>query len=273
MIWLTAAIAFFALCSVIVAILQWRAMKGQWDAMEQQLAEMRSGSADTRKLAEAASRQAAATETTASAAGMAVDVASKQLVVSQRPWVKITHKIIGPLTFDVGGRQSGKSVALMTVEDTLENVGQTVAVNVLHWEDVIPMDVDPHGIPLTTGPTRRLKEWCDANRHPSKQGLAGGALFPHDPQVSISTIGPTMDAVASAGVKTGTLAGRVGFMLVGCVVYRFAFEAESMPTHQTRFAYMLGVPAQEGAFNVFVSPIGVARDLRVVEIPNGPKID
>ena len=45
MIWLTAAIAFFGLCAVVVGVLQWNAMKGQ-------LTEMRSGGIDTHTLAE-----------------------------------------------------------------------------------------------------------------------------------------------------------------------------------------------------------------------------
>lgn len=55
MISLTFAIAFFALCSIIVGILQWRAMRGQ-------LNEMKTGSADTHALADAAKSQADATK-------------------------------------------------------------------------------------------------------------------------------------------------------------------------------------------------------------------
>src|SRR5258708_36168364 len=51
MIALTFAIAFFALCSVLVGVLQWRSMNGQ-------LKEMRDGSADTHILAKAAQTQA-----------------------------------------------------------------------------------------------------------------------------------------------------------------------------------------------------------------------
>jgi hypothetical protein len=53
MIYLTGAIAFLALCSVAVGILQWLTMSGQ-------LEEMQSGSRDTKVLAEAAKNQAAA---------------------------------------------------------------------------------------------------------------------------------------------------------------------------------------------------------------------
>jgi hypothetical protein len=51
MIWLTGAIAFFGLCTVVVAALQWSAIKGQ-------LGEMKSGGVDTHDLAVAAKKQA-----------------------------------------------------------------------------------------------------------------------------------------------------------------------------------------------------------------------
>src|SRR5258708_39541206 len=58
MIWLTAAIAFFGLCSIGVGILQWRVMSGQLD-------EMKGGAADTHTLAQAATVQAAAAQNAA----------------------------------------------------------------------------------------------------------------------------------------------------------------------------------------------------------------
>ncbi|HMG88164.1 MAG TPA: hypothetical protein VK574_20700 [Terracidiphilus sp.] len=58
MIILTAVIAFFALCSIVVGILQWNAMKGQ-------LKEMHDGGVDTHSLAVSAGTQATATQTLA----------------------------------------------------------------------------------------------------------------------------------------------------------------------------------------------------------------
>lgn len=62
MIYLTAAIAFFALCSVIVGYFQWSAMRGQ-------LAEMKSGGIDTHALAQAARDQADAAQRFSDTAG------------------------------------------------------------------------------------------------------------------------------------------------------------------------------------------------------------
>jgi hypothetical protein len=68
------------------------------------------------------------------------DTAANEFQASQRPWVKIKHRITSPLTFNV--ERNGGPTAIMTLEDTLENVGPSVAVNVLNWEDVIALDTN-----------------------------------------------------------------------------------------------------------------------------------
>src|ERR1700682_502177 len=111
----TVAIAFFTLGSVVVGILQWSAMSGQ-------LGEMKSGGKDTHDLAVPAGKQA------------------DMLVLGQRPWVKIKHRIVSPLTFNVASEDG--LIASMTVETTMENVGQSVALNLLQWEDIFPVVQD-----------------------------------------------------------------------------------------------------------------------------------
>jgi hypothetical protein len=71
MIRLTAAIAFLALCAVVMSILQWSVMSGQ-------LGEMKGGSADTHKLAVQAKNQADRTNELAVAAGKQADAAKTQ---------------------------------------------------------------------------------------------------------------------------------------------------------------------------------------------------
>jgi hypothetical protein len=78
MIWLTGAIAFFGLCTVVVGILQWLVMGGQ-------LREIRSGSVDTHALAVSAGKQADATNTLAREAKRSTDIAQLQQV----PWLGI----------------------------------------------------------------------------------------------------------------------------------------------------------------------------------------
>lgn len=245
-----------------------------------QLLEMRSSSADTRALANAAGKQADRTKDLADrmkdqadrtktmadqailqaqAAQSTAETASKAFTVANRPWIKISHRILSPLTFDVGGRV-GNPVAMMTFEDTLENVGPTVAVNVINWEDVIPVDKDYR---METARSRQ-KEWCDANRH--QQGtLTGYMLFPHDPSVGASTVGPTMIKVRESTRRDG----KVAFVLVGCVCYKAPYESKTAPTHQTRFIYWLGVPTSEGGFNPYLVPAGIANTLRLISMDLG----
>jgi len=112
--------AAFTLVLATAPIYQFTIMRGQLDTMRGQLEEMR-----------------------------------KQTVLTERPWLKIKQRIVSPLTFNVGGRASEIPVAMMTVEDTIENVGPTAAVDVLSWEDVIPVDLD-HSI---TTARARQKEY------------------------------------------------------------------------------------------------------------------
>jgi hypothetical protein len=223
--------ATFTFVLAAAAIYQFTIMRGQLDTMRGQLGEMQ-----------------------------------KQTVLTERPWVKIKQRIINPLTFNVGGRASGIPIAMMTVEDTIENIGPTVAVDVLSWEGVIPVDLN-HSISTARA---RQKEYCDANRHPDPKGLSGYTLFPHDPSVEQSTVGPQMPSVKAATIRDESgLNGKAAFVLVGCVFYRASFEDKSAPTHQTRFVYWLGVPQEGGGFQPYVVPTGVATELRLIAMPDG----
>lgn len=217
----------------------------------------------TKTIAEQAVVQAHAAGVAAQAASSAAGTAADQLVLGERPWVKINHRVLSPLTFNIGGRASGKDVALMTIEDTLENVGQSVAVNVLSWEDVIPLDAD------FTDKTARARQaqWCGENSH-RRQDI-GNTLFPHDPMIQQSTVGPTMEAVLQSAANNPVgLTGKVSFVLVGCVVYRSSFEPQTRPAHETLFVYRLGIP-QGAGIQPYVFPTGVASSLQLVAFPLG----
>jgi hypothetical protein len=158
----------------------------------------------------------------------------------------------------------------MVVEDTLENVGQSIALHVFSWEDVIPMD-SIGGIETARA---RQSEWCEANRHRNSGGLSGYVLFPKEPFVQNSAMGPFMDAVTKAAdSSTGDLRGKAGFVLVGCVVYRSSFEPPTAPAHETKFIYWLGARDQEGGIQPYVNPIGVADSLRLITFPDGFSAD
>ena|SRR5437867_363388 len=103
MVWLTAAIAFFGLCAVIVGVLQWSAMRGQ-------LGEMKSSGVDTHALAEAA-------------------------IASNRPWVGIggiptVRKESKRWYIAFSVKNFGPSPALQAVPSSgVENVSTTEEVN------------------------------------------------------------------------------------------------------------------------------------------------
>jgi hypothetical protein len=196
------------------------------------------------------------------------NVQRQAYVTAQRPWVKVKHRIIKPLTFNVPAWKG--PVASMLIEDTLENVGPTIALNVFSWEDVIPINGD-----YTLRDARaRQNQWCDASRHRDINHLSGYMLFPKDPFVQNSTVGPPMEAVIKAAEANSIgLPGKVGFVLVGCICYRSSFEPTTNPFHETRFIYYLGKPDGEGGIQPFVQPTGIANDLQLVKFPDGFSAD
>jgi hypothetical protein len=171
------------------------------------------------------------------------------------------------LTFNVGGRIGGLA-ALMTIEDRLENVGQTVALNVLLWEELIPEDTNR--MARTATARHRLAEWCDFHRHLNQGELPGFAVFPRDPLIENLGVGTTMAIIRSAevhGKDFQRLDGAVSLVLVGCVCYRSSFEPMGAPTHPTRFIYSLMEPRPEGLWMPYIFPQGIAERLVIMPMP------
>ena len=193
----------------------------------------------------------------AEAAKSAAKTASDTLMLQNRPWVKIKHRIIAPLTFAAGA-------ATMRLMDTLENVGPTVAINVFSWEDAIPVDRDNS---FTTA-IRRQREWCDANRHtnltviPAVGQFSGYTLFPHDPFELVSNVGSNKETIDRAIKDSGT--GKVRFVIAGCVCYKASFEPTKTPAHQTRFIYELGTVENENVIVPDMLPKGIFSGLRLI---------
>lgn len=192
-----------------------------------------------------------------------------QLNLSQRPWVKIKHRIIEPLTFNVQ-RWKGP-VATIVIEDIVENVGPTVALNVDSWEDVLPLDPDSS----SSSARVRRSEMCNSLRKLNpKVTTQGYMLFPKDPMVQISHVGPPMEVVKKAATTNPDgLKGKVGFVLVGCVSYRSAFEPVSNPAHETQFMYYLARPVQNDGIQPYVLPSGIAEGLQLIAMPEGFSAD
>ncbi len=160
----------------------------------------------------------------------------------------------------------------MVIEDTLENVGQTVATDVLSWEDVIPVET-VNGLPNIRSAIARQNQWCGDNRHTPNGGMTGYVLFPRDPFVERSTVGPPMDAVMKvASESPAGLKGMVSFVMVGCVAYHAPFEPRNAEKHETRFIYWLGNMRPDGMF-LYVQPKGVVTTLQLVIFPNGLSAD
>jgi hypothetical protein len=210
-------------------------------------------------------RQTPSARKSADAAKSASDTAATSLKVSNRPWVKITHRIVKPLTFGFIG--AAGPAATMTVEDTLENVGPTVALNVLSWEDVIPNDYEDtpshFRIPSNRSANTRRDEWCGANRNSEQSRTVGNILFPRTPVSQLSGMGSLMSKIQAA-MQRSPIKGKVSFVMVGCVCYRSSFEDPKQPNHQTRFIYELGIPQSWGGWMPFIIPSGMASNLRLI---------
>jgi hypothetical protein len=168
----------------------------------------------------------------------------------------------------------------MTVEDTIENVGNGVALNVVSWEDVVPLDPNMS----TTSARKRQDQWCNANKRfdpKSPMQLNGYSLFPKDPLIQDSGMGPLMSTVIKAvennmanmsllhkGSGPNPLAGKVAFAMVGCIVYRSPLDPDGTRPYMTGFLYHLGEPEQAG-IQPFVTPKGTAEKLQLVKFPDG----
>lgn len=204
------------------------------------------------------------TRDAAKSAEKSAKTAQQQLELSERPWVKFKPRI---LTMAFNSKFFRVESAVVTIEDTFENVGPTVALNVAAWEDVFPLDATFYRTAMA-----RQKELCDMARHPDPKGVTGYFLFPKDPFVNHSIVGPPMNLVTQAKIKTPQ-GDKVGFVLVGCVSYRAPFEAIDAPRHQTRYVYLLGRTGSDGIFNTGVEPTGTAIGLEVAALPDGLSAD
>jgi hypothetical protein len=125
MIWFTGAIALFGLCSVVVGVLQWSAMRGQ-------LTEMRRGSVDTHALAHSAGKQAGAAEKfSASAEGINKET---QSAVSQ------FSRLAAAAASQAKTSESMASVARDALAQGAKSLGETIEAS--HLEErpwVVPI--------------------------------------------------------------------------------------------------------------------------------------
>ena len=88
---------------------------------------------------------------------------------------------------------------MLELEKTIENVGKSVAIGILSWEDAIPLDLD--WSPRSA--LARREQWCGDNRFPKREGrVTGYTLFPGDKMILTSSMGPTMERVKDQSIRT-----------------------------------------------------------------------
>jgi hypothetical protein len=250
LIWLTAAMAFFALCGVVVGVLQWKAMKLQSGVMQGQLEQMKGSSVqadkligETHALATNAGTQANnaadqvkrlsdlvdATNKQAVATAGELAIMQKQLEAADRPWIKIDIAS-SDLSYDT----SGVKVGLRYI---FTNVGRSPAKNV--WRSarliaaILLMGV-PKGNPE---PKEVQRQVCNslATRTPD---ISGYALFPGDHFTDQDVLALSMQelSVDNWARLNLPLPRPLPLGIVGCVDYTF----ESSPRHhQTGFAFLV----------------------------------
>jgi len=158
-------------------------------------------------------------------------------------------------------------MAIMTINNRVENVGQSVALNLTVYEEIVPIEFDVRPA------LAKRKERCDAYRN-SSQAEAGSVLFPHDPLQEDQVVGASMADIRKTiekGQKNPAIASivgnEVGFVLIGCANYRSSFEPIDAPRHQTTIFYWLGVPGADGGWRSGVEPVGVASKLQLIGTP------
>jgi hypothetical protein len=220
--------------------------------------------------------QATASKNAADAAESAAKTAANQLEVSERPWVLATHEIYEALTFRPNG------YATLILNQTLENSGQSTAVNIGSWADIVPLGPNDSW----EGAIARQKEYCSHHRTAASEptNVVGGILFPKHQSSETQAMALTPAVLAEA--KAANTNGLVGVAIVGCVWYRTIFEPKSTPSHQTQFAYLLakrigpssttvaalysGIPV---GIEPYMEPTGIHGELELIPQTEGNSAD
>jgi hypothetical protein len=192
--------------------------------------------------------------------------ANSNFKIEQRPWIKIKHQIVSPLTFNVGGLDGKASI---TLSESIENVGQSVAVDVF-WRSKIIIVSEPEAPNVLDLALKWQHETCEGDR---RRASSGFAMFPHDPFPAMASLAMSMKSVIEAAKRSrGPLENKVSFLIAGCVSYASPLDPRTAPTHQTRFTYMLTDTIDESMYP-WVYPTGVAARLRLQALPYGLIVD
>jgi hypothetical protein len=206
--------ALFTVVLVVATILAWQAAEALLKTVHIQM----------RRADAVAAQQAHDVETMIAEARRAADAAENIFVATQRPWVKVSIDVAGPLVYD----ETGVSVPFRF---TFENIGNSPARNVWIEARLLAQGIGLKDEPLSDA--RHVQRQLIAElkaRGPSPYGFV---LFPKDVAAQDVTFNIPQDELTR-------MTQRVDFMqlqLVGAVDYVSGFSPES---HQTGFVVEVG---------------------------------
>jgi hypothetical protein len=169
-------------------------------------------------------KAADAAKEAANAAQTATAIASKQLDLSERPWIA-PRFVPSYLMF----RQDG---ALLGLRITVTNIGHSVAESISVWTELY---FESKTL-LSEG-----KRYCDIPKNATNKDYRGGfLLFPGEPrsleQPAIATEESVKEALTNGDLKNSHM---IEAHLITCIDYRSSIDSEH---HQTIRYFLLGRP-------------------------------
>jgi hypothetical protein len=172
---------------------------------------------------------------------------TRQLELSERPWVSINASVVTPLTYNSEG------VAQVTLQLAIRNVGSTPAKG---------LSLEPKMFIASLGdqdPVMVRSSVCDENR---RLGIAtDGTLFP----TMELTRFVTFHADAKELVKESKRTGSFSPALVACASYRSTFDDRSRYTTGVIYYLRRIDPARPGMYLGMTNGMQVPRDLLVLK--------
>jgi hypothetical protein len=177
------------------------------------------------------------------------DTAGRQLELSERPWVYASGiQKRTQLTFD---EKTGRGD--ITIAAELKNSGQSVALNVEFQAFVVAEG--------SAGIKQQEETLCGPLRLTPDQSF-NAAIFPGQPPIVRGEVtGISPEEVAKEKMFWKRLDPNLHLiapLLIACIDYHFPFSKEH---HQTRYAYILGIPQPDGStwrgFEPKGTPLGI----------------
>lgn len=196
------------------------------------------------------------------------DTASRQLELSERPWVSVDFEIVQPLIFDAKGASLGLRVHL-------KNIGHSVAFKVMFRESLFPVNLTGTFKDIYSLPVAEESRMCKPTPWliQMSSSITGFRLFPNEDVLQIDNVRAAQEDISKATTWLNTPnpkgpLNRVGMMLVGCINYESIFGH-----HHTGFLRALGTVQPDGETIIAIEPTGKHPDVSLQEIPIGNSAD